>query len=330
MHSSVSKEFRVHTVQGAALSVITVLLILYLFVSEVYFNFQVTLRERVHVNATSSRGLEMEFDLTLPEVPCSKIEIDASDPTGQAQSLHLDKEHHVWKHRIRMGGRGGKTKVLLGSKMKLELGSTLKSEEDMVEAAEEDGKLKEESEESEAALSEEEETCGSCYGAGEEGECCNTCEDVRRAYRRKGWVLRQEHESIEQCKGGQGEEEGEGEGCNVHGVVALSTGGGNLHLAPGRRAASDGVTILDVLMQSFQEWNVSHTIHKIRFGSEYPGAAYQLDGEERTIQDTYGMYQYYFQVCNAEKRLSCFVEVCASLTLGSLSNFRSFQLVTNS
>lgn len=21
--------------------------------------------------------------------------------------------------------------------------------------------------------------CGSCYGAGEEGECCNTCEEVR-------------------------------------------------------------------------------------------------------------------------------------------------------
>lgn len=47
----------------------------------------------------------------------------------------------------------------------------------------------------------------------------------------------------------------------------------------------------------FQEWNVTHTVHKIRFGPEYPAAVYQLDGETRTItDDTYGMYQYYFQV----------------------------------
>lgn len=26
-----------------------------------------------------------------------------------------------------------------------------------------------------------------CYGAGASGECCKTCQDVRVAYRRKGW-----------------------------------------------------------------------------------------------------------------------------------------------
>ena len=32
--------------------------------------------------------------------------------------------------------------------------------------------------------------CESCYGAETPGkECCNTCEDVREAYRRKGWAL---------------------------------------------------------------------------------------------------------------------------------------------
>lgn len=30
----------------------------------------------------------------------------------------------------------------------------------------------------------------SCYGAETEGlTCCNTCEDVREAYRRKGWAF---------------------------------------------------------------------------------------------------------------------------------------------
>ena len=32
--------------------------------------------------------------------------------------------------------------------------------------------------------------CESCYGAETpEKRCCNTCEDVREAYRRKGWAL---------------------------------------------------------------------------------------------------------------------------------------------
>lgn len=32
--------------------------------------------------------------------------------------------------------------------------------------------------------------CGSCYGAEERpGQCCNTCDEVRLAYRNKGWGL---------------------------------------------------------------------------------------------------------------------------------------------
>ena len=28
-------------------------------------------------------------------------------------------------------------------------------------------------------------TCGDCYGAGEEGECCDSCDQVRSAYRER-------------------------------------------------------------------------------------------------------------------------------------------------
>lgn len=290
-HSSVSKEFRVYTVQGAVLSVATVIAIIYLVISEARFNFQVNLKESVHVNATSSRGLEMEFDISLPDVPCSKLQIDAADQQGQSQSLHLDKEHHVWKHRIKITPDGRRS--LIGHKTKLELGSTLKNEKDLMDVVEKEGKVTA----GEPLQDVEVDSCGSCYGAGEEGECCTTCEDVRRAYKRRGWILNADANNIVQCKNeGNAGESQDGEGCNVHGVVALSTGGGNLHLAPGKEAAAGGMTMLEALVQSFQEWNVSHTIHKIRFGPEYPAAIYQLDGEKRTIADSYGMYQYYFQV----------------------------------
>ena len=40
--------------------------------------------------------------------------------------------------------------------------------------------------------------CGDCYGAGDEGECCDTCDDVKRAYRRKGWGL-SNNDDVSQC-----------------------------------------------------------------------------------------------------------------------------------
>jgi hypothetical protein len=306
-HSSVSKEFRVYTVQGAVLSVLTLLAIAYFVTTELAYNFQSTLQERVHVNATSSTGLEMEFDISLPDISCSQLNVDAADPNDQRQSLHLDGGHHVWKHRMRIDADG--TRILIGDRTKLELGSTMLSDKDFLGDFNKTVVFGSKNETSAIGSSDNETStvvvkdlddvdCGSCYGAGEEGECCNTCEDVRHAYKKKGWVLGKVA-NIEQCV-----EEGEvkeraDEGCNVHGKVALSTGGGNLHLAPGKDPDEEGLgfNLFDLLMEMFQQWNVSHTIHKIRFGPEYPAAVYQLDGETRTLNDTYGMYQYYFQVC---------------------------------
>uniref|UniRef100_A0A7R9ZUX1 Endoplasmic reticulum vesicle transporter C-terminal domain-containing protein n=1 Tax=Pyrodinium bahamense TaxID=73915 RepID=A0A7R9ZUX1_9DINO len=42
-------------------------------------------------------------------------------------------------------------------------------------------------------------TCGNCYGARPDGECCNSCSDVLYAYRLKRWALPR-IEDIEQCK----------------------------------------------------------------------------------------------------------------------------------
>ena len=278
--------------------------------TEASFHFTTTITDRVHVNATSPVGLDVEFDISLPQVPCSLLNIDANDPTGQAQSLHLDRQHHVWKHRIKIEESTGKI-MYLGDRKRLELGSTLVKEEYLMEEIEKMTNLTEHEKEyarkleTELKKEAEEEECGSCYGAGEDGECCNTCDDVKRAYNRKGWHL-SDIRSITQCST-EGEDERdketEGEGCNVHGIVALSTGGGSFHLAPGRsldslqkQAGGDPLSLMDLLNKAFEQWNVSHTVHKLRFGDEFPGHVHQLDGADRTISDGYGMYQYYFQV----------------------------------
>lgn len=166
----------------------------------------------------------------------------------------------------------------------------------------------------------DEEECGSCYGAGEEGECCNTCDDVKRAYRRKSWHI-QNLSEISQCKHLLRAEAEENEGCNIHGFVALGTGGGNLHFAPDRQWEKEGSTdanknglllgggfvgfesILEMFNEQFEQFNVTHTVNKIVFGPylnpttrRVLNLTSQLDGATRTVSDGYGMFQYYLQV----------------------------------
>ncbi|CAJ1929113.1 unnamed protein product [Cylindrotheca closterium] len=299
-HSFVSKEFRVYTLQGAILSIVTLSSIFYLLWTEMRYNFQTIITERVHVNGTSSRGLEVDFDITLPNIPCNLLSIDANDPTGQTQSLHLDKSHHVWKHRVKVDELTGALEFR-GRRAKLEPGSTFLEEEHFKTALNEmEVKFNEDDESS------DEEECGSCYGAGEEDECCNTCEDVKRTYQKKGWQLK-DIKNVKQCQHEVKKGNEEGEGCNVHGLVALDSGGGNFHLAPSREmtdAISDesgGAKDMNewfntMIHRAFENWNVTHTMHHIRFGDSYPGHVHQLDGKTRAITDGHGMYQYYFKI----------------------------------
>lgn len=54
---------------------------------------------------------------------------------------------------------------------------------------------------------------------------------ARKVYTRKGWHI-QNIADINQCKNEKKRgSEGKDEGCNVHGLVALDSGGGSFHLA---------------------------------------------------------------------------------------------------
>lgn len=242
---------------------------------------------------------EVEFDITLPMVKCSMLNIDSNDPAGQPQNLHLDRHHHIWKHRVKVvdggrkdGGDGNGNNIktassgmrfeLIGEKQKLEAGSTLlrdaSVQEGLAELKKSDKTLHEivsssrQLEAGDGEDSDDEELCGSCYGAAEDdNECCNTCDDVKRAYSRKGWHIT-DLLSFKQCQkeSTQKSEEGDDEGCNVHGIIALDSAGGSWHLAPGRskdHSTTSGdisSSIFELLLNTFETFNVSHVTHKIR------------------------------------------------------------------
>ena len=280
-HSAIGDEFRVRTKNGAVLSILTVLSILYLTYLEGKFNlFTVVVSDRVHVNATTPAGLPVDFEVYFPNLPCALISVDATDPAGQLQSLHLDRTHHIWKDRMKDGIIIRQTKHELGGVMNEE--SLVKRVAEVLEEANSD--------------------CGSCYGAESfDGECCNTCEDVKRAYKQKAWHLNLE--GVRQCADEAKADEELDEGCRIYGEIALSTGGGNLHFAPGHQLelfGSDTQLTTETLSHMlYEEFDVSHTIKRLHFGEKgkvFPNQKHQLDGETRYVDDGYAMYQYYIQV----------------------------------
>ena len=240
------------------------------------------------------------------------IHVDAQDTTGQTQALHLDRKHHVFKRRLNKNGVpvGGRRKHLLGGTFTEEkhveehFGLERKTEvsEDVVDSV--DG-VNAPSVDDDNYGSGDTDNCGDCYGAGDPDECCDTCDDVRRAYRRKGWTLKPGDDTVVQCK--KERERGsdgamDGEGCSVYGKVVLQAGGGNLHIAPGRSMEDAvgeggvGGNLGDFLKAALGEYDVSHTVKRLRFGTSFPGSAQQMDGQVREVGDKLAMHQYYIQV----------------------------------
>lgn len=128
------------------------------------------------------------------------------------------------------------------------------------------------------------EYCGSCYGAhfkGQEDSCCNTCEDVQRAYTDQGWVP--DTDTFEQCIREGWKEKTKlqsREGCRMHGTLLVKKVRGNVHFSAGRAFSHGSSHIHD--MSSFinngDGQNFMHTIKQLEFGSH----EYNTQKQKRT------------------------------------------------
>ena len=75
--------------------------------------------------------------------------------------------------------------------------------------------------------------CKSCYGARD--GCCDTCADVREAYRKKNWAF--QPENFEQCIGEKNSVRDVAifkEGCQLYGFLEVNRVSGSFHIAPGK------------------------------------------------------------------------------------------------
>eukprot|EP00741_Cyanophora_paradoxa_P022034 tig00021433_g21270.t1 len=269
-------DYRQKTALGGAVSLISGIIIFYLFMSEFVFYLSQERKHELYVDTSRGEKLAINMDITFTGMACSVLSLDAMDISGEHQ---LDVFVNVFKTRIDSRG-------------------------EPIDEAKEEKELGEHEAIPDAALKNETDPnyCGSCYGAEEpkEGEppCCNTCDQVREAYRRRGWAF-SGAENIEQCV-----REGfvnklkntAGEGCRVHGSLEVNKVAGNFHFAPGKSFQQAHMHVHDLMPFQSRDFNVSHIVHKLSFGKEFPGIVNPLDGQKRIVSATSGMFQYFIKV----------------------------------
>ncbi|CAK8694805.1 unnamed protein product [Clavelina lepadiformis] len=141
--------------------------------------------------------------------------------------------------------------------------------------------------------------CESCFGAETEDiTCCNTCKDVKEAYRRKGWAFPRDG-SIPQC-----EREPTvmpdiniGEGCMLYGHLEVNKVAGNFHISPGRSYEMGHLHVHDMDGATGKlDINVSHTINHLSFGTSYPGQEHPLDGLTVYADKGANAFQYFTKI----------------------------------
>lgn len=285
------EDFRVKTFSGATITIVSGVIISLLFISELAFFLSTDVREELFVDTSRGEKLKINIDIDFPKMPCSYLSIDVMDVSGEHQ---FDLLHSLYKQRL--DDRGNP--IIDATVEKYQFEEKAQGGEGGEGGGGEERENIQESKDTKIA-----EQCQSCYGAETpERPCCNTCEEVREAYRSKGWAFK-DHKTIAQCVDEGWTEKLQqqlNEGCSVKGSLEVSKVAGNFHFAPGKSFQQHSVHVHDLQTFGVKRFNLSHTIHRLSFGEDYPGIINPLDGLSQVANEqtpTGGtMYQYFVKI----------------------------------
>ncbi|KAJ8958912.1 hypothetical protein NQ318_019681 [Aromia moschata] len=221
------EDVRIQTFGGGILSVVSFIIMGFLFWLELVDYLTPNVTEELFVDTSRSPNIQINLDITVPKISCDSL--DAMDSSGEQ---HLEIDHNIYKRRLDLEGRP------------------------IEEPKREDITIKTKNETEDSPKNKTE--CGSCYGAAlDPNRCCNTCEEVREAYRERRWAI-DNLENITQCKDEKFHEKLKTaftQGCQIYGslivnrdTVGLATEGATmfqyyLKIVPTTYAKKDGTLI---------------------------------------------------------------------------------------
>ncbi|XP_022131921.1 endoplasmic reticulum-Golgi intermediate compartment protein 3-like [Momordica charantia] len=273
-YPKINEDFYSRTLSGGVITLASSVVMILLFISELRLYLHAVTETKLVVDTSRGETLRINFDVTFPALPCSILSLDAMDISGEQ---HLDVKHDIIKKRLDSHG------------------NAIESRPDGIGAP----KLEKPLQRHGGRLEHNETYCGSCYGAeSTDDDCCNSCEEVREAYRTKGWAV-SNPDLIDQCKREgflQRIKDEDGEGCNIYGFLEVNKVAGNFHFAPGKSFQQSNVHVHDVLAFQKDSFNISHKINRLTFGEYFPGVVNPLDSVQWRQETPSATYQYFIKV----------------------------------
>nr|CCC47775.1 conserved hypothetical protein [Trypanosoma vivax Y486] len=271
------QDARQRTVVGGLLSFACMTAIAVLVVGEVRYFLSTVDQHEMYVDPHIGGEMHITLNVTFPRVPCDLMTADAIDSFGEY------------------------AKDVIRSTRKMRVHA-----DTLQPISEARGLVVEKRQSSTNADSGGAEGCPSCYGAEKNpGDCCNTCDDVRNAFKDKGWSFNEDDIGIAQCAEERlrhAESSSSREGCNIYAKFSASRVKGNIHFVPGSMFDYYGQHMHVLKGEIIRKMNLSHIIHQLDFGERFPGQKNPLDGmvNSRGVVDksesTNGRFSYFVQV----------------------------------
>ncbi|XP_022141045.1 endoplasmic reticulum-Golgi intermediate compartment protein 3-like isoform X2 [Momordica charantia] len=174
-YPKINEDFYRRTFSGGLITLASSFIMLFLFFSELRLYLHAKTETKLIVDTSRGGKIHINFDVSFPAIPCSILSLDAMDISGEE---HLDIRHNIIKKRIDHHG------------------NVIEARQDGIGAP----KIEKPLQKHGGRLQHNETYCGSCFGAEEsDDDCCNSCEEVREAYRKRGWAITNQ-DLIDQCK----------------------------------------------------------------------------------------------------------------------------------
>mmetsp|Transcript_25413 Transcript_25413/g.76330 ORF Transcript_25413/g.76330 Transcript_25413/m.76330 type:complete len:416 (-) Transcript_25413:13-1260(-) len=269
-----------------------------LFICELRVFMRVEERDHVVVDRSLGQKLRIGLNVSFPRLTCAEVHLDAMDVAGD---YHPYMEQHMVKQRLDAFGEPIHPP------------------------------RREVANEPDRALAPG--ACLSCYGAEtEQQKCCNTCDDLLRAYGTKGWGVADIKKEAPQCAdervAGSLSSPKKGEGCRLAGWLEVNKVAGNVHVAMGESAVQNGRFIHQFDPTHAHEFDVSHDIHELRFGDPYERQLLPLEGVSRRVtpEAGTGLFQYFVKLVPTIYRASPDAEPHPTVRYSYTQRFRPLKI----
>ncbi|KAK8802382.1 hypothetical protein WA588_005353, partial [Blastocystis sp. NMH] len=259
-YPKIGDDYVIKTESGGYVSVISAILMIVLFIAELSIFLTPQREEKITLDQTLNEKMVINFNISMLKIPCSEASLDIMDISGQQQ----------------MGVMSRIVKIDLDSEqnpVNVPFTSVLEEDNNSSE-------------------------CGNCFGAEVSNICCNSCESLISAYRRRGWDTWFVKDYAPQCRGGNRDvlkDRVAAEGCMMWGVLEVNKVSGNFHIAVGHAESRDSRHIHSFGPKQIMNYNVTHHIEKLAFGDFIPGSRNPLDGKD-VIADHLMSQTYYLKV----------------------------------